>query len=122
MGPSCPGGPSQVPDYSGVIINSNLLSLQKISLNTLHSHSKMKQDSRKTLTITGACRSYTVHVISNADIGGPAMAQQKRISLASMRTQVRPLASVSGLRIQHCRELWCRSQTQLGYGVAVAVV
>ena len=26
------------------------------------------------------------------------------------------------LRIQHCCELWCRSQTQLGSGVAVAVV
>lgn len=30
--------------------------------------------------------------------------------------------SLSGLRIWHCRELWCRSQTQLGPGVAVAVV
>ena len=27
---------------------------------------------------------------------------------------VRSLASLSGLRIQHCRELWCRSQTRLG--------
>ena len=27
-----------------------------------------------------------------------------------------------GLRIQHCCELWCRSQTALGSGVAVAVV
>ena len=26
------------------------------------------------------------------------------------------------LRIQHCRELWCRSQTRLGSGVAVALV
>ena len=31
-------------------------------------------------------------------------------------------ASLSGLRIWHCRELWCRSQTWLGSGVAVAVV
>ena len=31
------------------------------------------------------------------------------------------LASISGLRIWHCRELWCRLQTQLGSGVAVAV-
>ena len=29
---------------------------------------------------------------------------------------------LSGLRIWHCLELWCRSQTQLGSGVAVAVV
>ena len=28
----------------------------------------------------------------------------------------------SGLRIQHCHELWCGSQTQLRYGVDVAVV
>ena len=29
---------------------------------------------------------------------------------------------LSGLRTQHCHELWCRSQTQLGSGIAVAVV
>ena len=33
-----------------------------------------------------------------------------------------PLALLSGLRIQHCLELWCRSQTQLGSYVAAAVV
>ena len=38
-----------------------------------------------------------------------------------MRLQVQPLASLSGLRIRRCHELWCRSQTQLGYGIAVAV-
>ena len=31
-------------------------------------------------------------------------------------------ASLSGLRIWRCCELWCRSQAQLGSGVAVAVV
>ena len=30
--------------------------------------------------------------------------------------------SVSGLRIQHCGELWCRLQMWLGSRVAVAVV
>ena len=39
----------------------------------------------------------------------------------TMRLQVRSLASLSGLRMQHCGELWCRSQTWLGSGVAVAV-
>ena len=39
-----------------------------------------------------------------------------------MRFRVQSLASLSGLRIQHCRELWCRSQMQLGSGTAVAVV
>ena len=32
------------------------------------------------------------------------------------------LASLGGSRIWRCRELWCRSQTQLGSRVAVAVV
>ena len=45
--------------------------------------------------------------------GVPIVAQQKQIRLASMRMQARSLASLSGL--------WCRSQTQLGFGVAVAV-
>ena len=38
-----------------------------------------------------------------------------------MRTQVRSLVLLSGLRIQPCCELWCRLQTQLGSCVAVAV-
>ena len=32
------------------------------------------------------------------------------------------LASISGLRIQHCHELWCSPQMLLGSRVAVAVV
>ena len=36
-----------------------------------------------------------------------------------MKTQVQPLTLLSGLRIWHCREPWCRSQTQLRFGVAV---
>ena len=35
---------------------------------------------------------------------------------------VRSLASLSGLRIWHCHELWSRSQMQLRSGIAVAVV
>ena len=50
------------------------------------------------------------------------MDQQKQIPLVSMRTRVQSPALLSGLRIQHCRELWCRSQMQLGSGTAVAVV
>ena len=41
--------------------------------------------------------------------GVPIVAQQKRIWLASIRTQVQTLASLNELRIQHCCELWCRS-------------
>ena len=38
-----------------------------------------------------------------------------------MRLRVRSLASLSGLRMRHCCELWCASQTRLGYSVVVAV-
>ena len=50
------------------------------------------------------------------------MAQGQQARLVSMRTWVRFLASLSGLRIRRCRELWCRLQTWLGSGVAVAVM
>ena len=39
-----------------------------------------------------------------------------------MRLWVQSLALLSGLRTQHCHELWCRSQMQLGPQVAVATV
>ena len=39
-----------------------------------------------------------------------------------MRLQVRSLASLGGLRIQHCCELWCGWQMWLKSLVALAVV
>ena len=42
-------------------------------------------------------------------IGAPIVAQRKRIRLGTMRFQVWSLALLSGLRIQHCCELWCGS-------------
>ena len=53
--------------------------------------------------------------------GVPVVAQQKRIQLGTMRMRVPSLASLRGLRIWRCRELWCRSQTWLGSHVAIAV-
>ena len=53
--------------------------------------------------------------------GVPVVAQQKQIRLGTMRLQVRSLASLIRLRIQHCHELQCRSKTRLRSGVAVAV-
>ena len=50
------------------------------------------------------------------------MAQWSRTHLVSMRTWVRTLALLSRLRIQCFSELQCRSQSQLGSGVAVAMV
>ena len=38
-----------------------------------------------------------------------------------MRTQVQSLASLSGLRIWRCGELWYRLQSRLRSGIAVAV-
>ena len=45
-----------------------------------------------------------------------------RILLVFIRIWVQSLASLSGLRVQRSCELWCRSQTQLGARVAVAVL
>ena len=52
----------------------------------------------------------------------PLWLSGKQTRLVSMRTEIRSLASLSGLRIQHCHELWCKLQTRLGSGVVVAVV
>ena len=50
------------------------------------------------------------------------MVQRKRIRLGTMKLWVRSPASLRGLRIWRCHELWCRSQTRLGSCPAVAVV
>ena len=50
------------------------------------------------------------------------VAQQKRARLGTMRLQVRSRASLSGLRIPCCHELWRRSQMWLGSCIAAAVV
>ena len=56
-------------------------------------------------------------------LGVPLEAQQQQTRLVSVRTRVWSLASLGGERIQYCHGLWwCRSQTWLRYGVAVAVV
>ena len=39
-----------------------------------------------------------------------------------MRLQVRSLALLNRLRIRHCHELWCRSQTRFRSHVAVALM
>ena len=43
------------------------------------------------------------------------------MALQSIRTQVQSLALLSGLGIQHCCKLWCRSKKRFRSGVAVAV-
>ena len=44
------------------------------------------------------------------------------IQIGTMRLRVRSLASLHGLRIQRCLELWCRLQMRLGSGIAMALV
>ena len=51
----------------------------------------------------------------------PAMAQWKQTLLISERMQVQSLASLSGLAIRCYGELWCRSQTRLGFRIAMAM-
>ena len=48
------------------------------------------------------------------------VAEQKRIRLVTVRLRVWSLASLSGLRIQCCSELWFRLQKWLGSDTAVA--
>ena len=52
-------------------------------------------------------------------LGVPIVAQRKWIWLGTMRLRVPSLASLSGLRIRLCHELWCRWQMWLGSDVAV---
>ena len=68
-------------------------------------------------------RSYgrTLLAFENGLSGVPAVVQQKRIRLGTMRLWVPSLASLSGLKIWRCHELWYRSQRQLRSGIAVAV-
>ena len=52
------------------------------------------------------------------NMGVPIVVQRKRIRLGTMRLRAWSLASLSGLRIWRCHELWCRSQMRLRSGVA----
>ena len=60
-------------------------------------------------------------VFQKNEKGVPIVVQWKQIRLGTMRLWVRSVASLSGLRIWRCHELWCRSKKQLRSGVAVCV-
>ena len=70
----------------------------------------------------GDVRYNTVTVINNTVVGVPVVVQQLTNLTRIHKDAGSTLASLSGLRIQHCCELWCKSQTRLRSGVAVAVV
>ena len=57
----------------------------------------------------------------NDDLGVPIMAQQEQACLVSTRIWVPFLASLRGLRIWCCPELWYRLQRWLGSLVVMAV-
>ena len=76
---------------------------------------------RKVMYILGKKVQYKVKRSQKRKTGVPIMAQWKGIRLGTIRLRVRSLLLFSGLRIQLCCELWCRSQ-RLGSGIAVAVV
>ena len=75
----------------------------------------------KCLELCLAYRWYDMCVFKIIIVGVPIMVQRKQMRLGTMRFWVRSLASHSGLRMQRCYELWCRSQSRLGSSVAVAV-
>ena len=53
------------------------------------------------------------YIVIFKKFGVPVMVQWKRSQLGTMRLQVQSLASLSGLRIRCCHELWFRLQMQL---------
>ena len=55
-------------------------------------------------------------------LGVPMVAEWQWTRLVSMKTWVQSPALLSRLRIWHCHELCCRSQTHLGSGIAVTVM
>ena len=54
-------------------------------------------------------------------MGVPVVAQWLTNLTRNHEIVVQSLASLSGLRIRRCHELWCRLQTRLGSRIAVAV-
>ena len=85
-------------------------------------HSVKKSPTLRWIRLCYRSAAYLFRWIRNQNIRVPIMAQWKWIWLGTKRLRVQSLASLSGLRIRCCCELWCRSQTQLGSGIAVALV
>ena len=61
-----------------------------------------------------------VQWVKNLTTGVPVVAQW--LTNLTRNHEVRSLASLSGLAIWRCCELWCRLQMRLRSGVAVALV
>ena len=65
---------------------------------------------------------YSIPTLKMQEQEFPLWLSGLRTHIVSLRMGVPSLASLSRLRIQHCHKLQSRLQTQLGSGVAVAVV
>ena len=98
--------------------NFHMLQAQPQKVKKINSHRYIHVYTTYIHVLLYICYYLTSRVVK----GVPIVAQQKQIRLGTMKLWVRSLASLSGLRSRHCRELWCRSQTQLGSCVAVAVM
>ena len=59
--------------------------------------------------------------IKGGETGVPIVAPLYWTQLVTIMIWVQSLVSLSGLSIQHCRELWCMSQMRFGSHIAVAV-
>ena len=100
----------------------NLLAEMTLKTGRWQVNKEFTVDSYKFHFLTGSyCWSlpYTAQLIKNSSWGVPIVVQQKRIRLGNIRLWVRSLASLSGLRIWCCHELWCRSQMRLGSCIAI---
>ena len=74
---------------------------------------------------TGDSTQYSVIIYVGKESGREAFLSWLsglRPKIVSVKMQMRSLALLSGLRIQHCHKLWYRSQIRLGTRDAVAVV
>ena len=67
------------------------------------------------------CRVILLSFIKKNFVVFPSWRSGQWTQLVSMRTGVRSLAPLSGLRIQHCHELWCRWKMWHGSCIAVDV-
>ena len=100
---------SQKSDETFFLLNQQRLSLKHlVCLTTVHGNKTQFQ----------SCYSNTK--IKNK-LQGSSQCGSVETNLVSMKMWVQSLASLSGLGIQCCHELWCRLQTQLEPRIAVAV-
>ena len=69
------------------------------------------------------CNESEVLVNNSILLTGSSCCGAAEVNLTSIHKDVgiQSLAFLSGSGIWHCHELWCKSQTQLRYHVAVAV-